>query len=140
MLGSDDIGVLGKLGGELRVGVEGPLDALGDSPAGAAELSAPCERGRKPGTEDKRQSEGLGHEWRDRADRPSDGSTSRVVLVLGRGADGVVGGGELVLDDGELGLPAVGEIGRGRRIFQGLAQGVLASGQGIAQHAKVLAR
>jgi hypothetical protein len=140
LLASDGIGLLGKLGGELWVGVEGALDTTRDRPAGTAELRAASERCRKPGAKDEWEAVRLGHEGRDRADRPGNGPTGRIVLVIGRGDDGVVGGGELVPDDGELGSPAIGEIGRGRRIFQGLAQGTLSSGQRITQHAKILAR
>lgn len=140
LLATDGIGLLGKLAGQLRVGVEGALDATRDRPAGTTELRAASERCRKPGAKDEWEAVRLGHERRDNTDRPGNGSTDRVVLVIGRGVDGVIGGGELVLDDGELGSPAAGEIGRGRRIFQGLAQGMLSSGQRIAQHAKILAR
>ncbi len=138
LLVSDGIGLLGKAGGQLRIGIDGPLDTPRDRATGPAELRAASERCRKPGAKDEWQSIGLGQEWRDHAGRPGNGSSGWV--VVGRGGKGVVGGGELVRDNGELSPPAIGEMGRGRLIFQGLAQGTLAGGQGIAQSAKILAR
>jgi hypothetical protein len=140
LLGSDGIGVAGEAGGQLRVGVEGALDAARDRAAGPAELRAASERCREPGAKDEWQAIGLGHEWRDSADRPGDGATGGVALVVGRGVDGVLGGGELVSNHHELGSPAVGKIGRGRWIFQGLAQGMFSGGQRIAQRAKIFSR
>lgn len=132
LLGPDAVGLLCELPGEGWVGVEGVLDAARDRASGPAELRATSERCRKPGAEDKWQAIGLGQEWRHGADRAGDGSAGGVSLVVGRSGQGVVGGGELVGDDAELGPPARGKIGRGLRIIQGLAQGTLSSGQGIA--------
>lgn len=139
LLGSDRIRLLGELRGKLRIGIEGSLDAAGDCPAGSAELNPASERRREPGPKDERQAVGLGQEWRHGADRPGDGTARWVGVVLGRGVEGVLCGGELILDDHELGSPAGGKIGRGRRIVQGFTQGLLSSGQDIAQPAKVLA-
>lgn len=143
LLGTNGVGLLGKVRGQLRVGIEGSLDAARDRACGAAELYASGKRGREPRAKNQWQAIGLGHEWGHGADRAGDGAAGSarwVGVVLGRGLDGVIGGGELVVNDGELGSPAGSEIGRGLWIFQGLAQGMFAGGQGIAQHAKILAR
>lgn len=139
LLGPDGISVLGKGCGQLRIGIEGPLDAPRDRPTGPAKLDAASERCREPGAEDKREAIRLGHERRHGADGSSDRPANGVGVVLGRGVEGVPGCGQLVSNDGELGSPAGGQVGRGRRICQGLAQGVFSCGQRVAQAAKVLA-
>lgn len=138
---ADKPGVLGEPLGQDRVGIQGALDAPGDGSTGSAELGRPGKRRSKTRAEDERQSIRLGHQGRHGADRPGDDAADAagLLVVLSRGGKGVVGGGQLLADDGQLGVPAGNKLRRGRWIFQRLAQGLLSSGKRPAEHAKILA-